>query len=36
MTKIDGFEAIDKIRRGLNIKTAILVITAHTQKLYFD
>lgn len=33
--KMDGFEAIDKIRGLLNIKTAILAITAHTQKSIF-
>jgi len=32
MPKMDGFEAIDKIRKLLNIKTPILAITAHTQK----
>lgn len=34
MPKMDGFEAIDKIRKLLNIKTHILAITAHTQKKY--
>ena len=35
MPKMEGFEAIDKIRGLLNIKTAILAITAHTQKSIF-
>jgi hypothetical protein len=35
MAKMDGFEAIDKILGLLNIKTAILAITAHTQKSIF-
>jgi CheY-like chemotaxis protein len=34
MPKMDGFEAIDKIRKLLKIKTPILAITAHTQKMY--
>lgn len=34
MPKMDGFEAIAKIRKLLNIKTPILAITAHTQKKY--
>ena len=33
--KMDGFEAIDKIKGLLNIKTALLAITAHTQKSIF-
>lgn len=37
MPKMDGFEATDKIRKLLNIKTPILAITAHTQKkVYYN